>query len=88
MFGKKNSDNDLLIKRIKDCSLFEGFSGGEIRSLLEITHIRDYSEGEMIFTHNTIGLCFYIVVTGSVKIISEINGSQAVIKELAAGEHF
>ncbi len=88
MFGKKTSDNDLLVKRIKECSLFEGFSGSEIRSLLEISHIRDYSEGEMIFSQNTIGLCFYIIVTGSVKIISEIDGTQEVIKELKAGEQF
>ncbi len=88
MFGRKNSDNELLIKRLKACPLFEGLSGSELGSLLEISHIRDYSEGEIIFTQNTIGLCFYIIVKGSVKIISDSEGKQLVIRELSEGEHF
>lgn len=88
MFGKKNSESGLLIQRIKECPLFAELSGSEIKSLLEISHIRDYSEGEMIFTQNTIGLCFYIIVKGSVKIISDSEGVTLVLKELAEGAHF
>jgi CRP-like cAMP-binding protein len=88
MFGKNNSESDLLKSRIKGCAMFSELSGGEIRSLLEIAHIRDYSEGEKIFTESTIGLCFYIIVKGKVKIISEDGTNILVLKELNEGAYF
>ncbi|NOS85580.1 MAG: Crp/Fnr family transcriptional regulator [Ignavibacteria bacterium] len=88
MFGKNNSEENLLKTRIKECPLFSDLSGSEIKSLLEISHIRDYSENEKIFTQSTIGLCFYIIVKGTVKIISENNGSELILKELAESAYF
>jgi len=88
MFGKNNSEENLLKTRIKECPLFSELSGSEVKSLLEISHIRDYSENEKIFTHGTIGLCFYIIVKGSVKIISENNGAELLLKELAESSYF
>ncbi len=88
MFGKNNTEENLLKTRIKECPLFSGLSGSEIKSLLEISHIRDYSENEKIFTQSTIGLCFYIIVKGSVKIVSENNGTELVLKELAESSYF
>jgi CRP-like cAMP-binding protein len=88
MFGKNNSEENLLKARIKECPLFSELSGNEIRSLLEISHIRDYSENEKIFTQSTIGLCFYIIVKGTVKIISENDGSELILKELAESAYF
>ena len=83
MFGKNNSEGNLLKTRIKECPLFSELSGSEVKSLLEISHIRDYSENEKIFTHGTIGLCFYIIVKGSVKIISENNGAELLLKAVS-----
>ena len=88
MFGKNNSDQDLLKTRLRECPLFSGFSGRELNSLLEISHIRDYSEGEKIFTQGTIGLCFYIIVKGSVNILSESGENMQVLKELSEGAYF
>ncbi len=88
MFGKNKSDSDLLKTRIKECPLFSELSGGEVKSMLEIAHIRDYSEGEKIFSAGTIGLCFYIIVKGKVKIISEDGTSIHVLKELTEGAYF
>lgn len=88
MFGKNNSDRDLLKTRLKECPLFSSFSGREISSLLEISHIRDYSEGEKIFTRGTIGLCFYIIVKGSVNIIADSGDKVQVLKQLSEGDYF
>jgi len=88
MFGKNNSEGNLLKTRIKECPLFSELSGSEAKSLLEISHIRDYSENEKIFTHGTIGLCFYIIVKGSVKIISENNGAELLLRELTESSYF
>ncbi len=88
MFGKKNSESDILKSRIKECPLFSSLSGGEISSLLEIAHIRDYSEGEKIFTQGTLGLCFYIIVKGRVNIISEDGSTVQILRELGEGAFF
>lgn len=88
MFGKNNSDQDLFKTRLRECPIFSDLSGREIRSLLEISHIRDYSEGEKIFTQGTIGLCFYIIVKGTVNIVSESEKRVNVIRELTEGACF
>lgn len=88
MFGKKNSESEILKNTLKECALFNGFSSGELRSLLEISHIRDYSEGEAIFTQSTVGLCFYIIVKGTVNIVTESRDERQVLKKLSQGEYF
>ncbi len=88
MFNKNNTAQDLLLKRMQDCSLFYDFSAGEIKTLLKISHARDYAEGEKIFEEGTLGLCFYIIVNGSVKIISEKDGKTHIIREFKDGEYF
>jgi CRP-like cAMP-binding protein len=88
MFNKKNSETDLFKTRIKECPLFRDLSGSEIRSFLQIAHIRDYSEGEKIFTQGTIGLCFYIIVKGRVSIVSDGNCKTHVLRSLEEADYF
>ncbi len=88
MFGKNRKKSDILKTCLRNCPLFSELSGSEIKSLLEIAHIRDYSEGEKIFTQGTIGLCFYIIVKGKVNIISEDDTNIQVLKELSEGAYF
>jgi CRP-like cAMP-binding protein len=88
MFNKNSSQQDLLVKRIRECDVFSGLSTGEIKTMLEISHIRDYSEGEKIFEEGTIGLCFYIIVNGSVKIVSDNGGKTTELKDFKEGEYF
>ena len=88
MFSRNNSEQGLLLKRMQDCTLFCDFSAGEIKTLLNIAHVRDYAESEKIFDDGTVGLCFYIIVTGSVKIISEKDGRVNIIREFTGGEYF
>lgn len=88
MFNRKISDNDLLVKTMTDCPLFSELSTGEIKSLLGIAHIREYSNDEKIFTDGTIGLCFYLIVTGTVNIIDEDSGKTVILKEYKKGSFF
>lgn len=88
MFGKKNSESEILKSTLKECDLFNGFSSGDLKSLLEISHIRDYSEGEAVFTQSTVGLCFYLIVKGSVNIVTENQASRQILKKLSQGEYF
>jgi len=88
MFSKKGSETDLLKTRIKECPLFSDLSDSEIKALLQIAHIRDYSEGEKIFTQGTVGLCFYIIVKGKVNIISEDSSKPQLLRELGESAYF
>ena len=88
MFNRKISDNDLLEKRMKECPLFSELDSGEIKSLLGIAHIREYSADEKIFSDGTIGLCFYLIVSGEVSIIAESKGKTTILKEYKKGSFF
>jgi CRP/FNR family cyclic AMP-dependent transcriptional regulator len=70
---KKSVVEDAVAKVLKECPLFEGLSSSELKTVLNIPHIREYGAEEKIFTEGTVGLCFYIVAKGSVEIVSETN---------------
>lgn len=87
MFNKNNSQ-DILLKTLKECTLFGDFSNAELKALLGISHIRDYAEGEKIFEEGTIGLCFYLIVSGRVKVMYEKESKSVPIREFSQGEFF
>jgi CRP-like cAMP-binding protein len=88
MFKRKDSEHDQLISALKNCPIFDGFSGSELKEILNIAHIRDYSAEEKIFAEGTIGLCFYLIVKGTVFLYTEADGKQTVIKEYGEGAYF
>lgn len=71
MFKRKLSSDGSIEKTLRACPLFIGLSNRELKNLLSITHVRDYSTDEKIFTEGTTGLCFYVIVKGSIDIVTE-----------------
>lgn len=88
MFGKNDSQQNVLLKVMQNCVLFRGLSSGELKDLLGIAHIREYAEGEKIFDEGTIGICFYLIVNGGVKVIYDKDGKSVIIREFTNGEFF
>jgi len=88
MFSKKDTERDQLFSAIKNCPLFKGLSGSELKEVLKIAHIRDYSAEEKIFAEGTIGLCFYLIIKGSVQLFTESEGRQTAVKEYGEGAYF
>jgi len=90
MFRRKLSQDVTVEKALRECPLFLGLGSSDIKTLLGISHIRDYSVDEKIFTEGTTGLCFYIIVKGSVDIISETvsPGTNRVLKTFPQGSFF
>jgi CRP/FNR family transcriptional regulator len=88
MFKAKDSENDRLFAAMKNCPLFNGLTSQELKEVLSISHVRDYSAEEKIFTEGTVGLCFYLIVTGSVVLYAENDGKQAPLKEYSEGAFF
>lgn len=88
MFGKKDTEHNQLTGALKNCPIFEDLSGSELKAVLNISHIRDYSTDEKLFEEGTIGLCFYIIVRGSAVISNEKDGKQSIFKEFGQGAYF
>lgn len=88
MFNRKDSEQNRLINALKSCPIFSELSGSELKEILKIIHIRDYSVEEKLFEEGTIGLCFYIIVKGSVSISTEKDGKLSIFKEFGEGSYF
>ncbi len=88
MFKRESADTETLAGRIRGCVIFSDISDSEVKALLRIAHIRDYSAGEKIFTEGTIGLCFYIIVKGSVSIVSEDPALPKEVRAFKDGDYF
>lgn len=89
MFNRKTTD-DIEFRTLSTCPLFAGLSKAELKTVLNISHIRDYSFDEKVFAEGTVGLCFYIVVKGKVEIVSETpkDSTPKTIKTYEAGAYF
>jgi len=66
--------------------VFEDLGNRDLAYLLDSLHVREYSEGEVIFGQGVPGFGMYIVISGEVDIILEPEGS--VIATLGEGEFF
>lgn len=85
---KRKSENDMLLAKLQDCPLFQDLSNSELKALLGAAHLRNYSADEKIFDDGTIGLCFYLIVKGSVNFVSEKGDKLEVIREFSSGGYF
>jgi CRP-like cAMP-binding protein len=88
MLKKNRSETDLIKERIAASSVFKELPDSDLRALLRIAHVRDYSAGEKIFTEGTVGLCFYIIVKGSVSMLQSDSPDAPSIRELGEGDIF
>jgi CRP-like cAMP-binding protein len=90
MFNRKITD-EIEFKTLNSCPLFSGLSKRELKTVINISHIREYSADEKVFTEGTIGLCFYLVVKGKVDIVTGSppeGGQPKIIKTYSAGAYF
>lgn len=89
MFSKKITD-EIEFKTLSSCPLFAGLSKGELKTVLGISHVREYSADEKIFTEGTVGLCFYIIVKGSALIVDDASSDEKprVLKVYTEGNYF
>ncbi len=89
MFSNKITD-DIEFKTLSSCPLFEKLSKGELKTVLGISHVRDYSADEKIFNEGTVGLCFYIIVKGSAVIVDDAASEEKphILKVYNKGDYF
>lgn len=73
---------------MRECPLFSDLRDSDIKYLLRMAHVRDYSPDELIFSEGTIGLCFYLIVKGTVKIVSRDGNQEIVLRDYKDGDYF
>jgi CRP-like cAMP-binding protein len=78
MFKNKKITEKAEFKTLSSCPLFQGLSKSEQKTVIDISQVRDYSADEKVFSEGTVGLCFYIIVKGSVEIVTESPGGETV----------
>ncbi len=91
MFNINKNADDAEFKILSECPLFQGLSKSELKTAKGISHVRDYSTDERIFSEGTLGLCFYIIVKGSAEIVSEPDAENVpsnVLKVYKQGDYF
>lgn len=89
MFNRKITD-EIEFKTLSSCPLFAGLGKGELKTVLGISHVREYSADEKIFNEGTVGLCFYIIVKGSAVIVDDSSSNEKpdVLKVYKEGDYF
>jgi ATP-binding cassette subfamily B protein len=72
---------------LKLCTVLSPLSPAEIRDLLGSIQIKQFGAGEAVLREGEPGDAFYILRSGSAKVVKESNGSR-VLKRLKTGEAF
>lgn len=74
---------------LKRTVLFEDLTESEIERLAQSTRIQTYRAGQVIIREGRIGAAFFVIVSGSVEVVNDLNSSEPVaVATLGAGEFF
>ncbi len=65
------SNKNSIPRFLRKIKVLENFSDYELRLLSKALHLRQFSDGEVIFNQNDIGVGFYFIYSGRVDIIVE-----------------
>ena len=86
-FLRENLETPTLA-RLKKLSLFESLSAGELRTLDNLFHERQFVKGEIIFDEGEVGQAIYFILSGKVLICRQGRPVDGVIAELESGQFF
>lgn len=76
---------------LKDLSIFQDYSIGQLNDISNQFYVRTFEEGEIVFNNGDLGLGFYIIVNGSIKLITgsqEDRDSKSAEIILEKGDYF
>jgi CRP/FNR family cyclic AMP-dependent transcriptional regulator len=78
-----------MIEWLKKVSLFENLNNDQLEHILRIAQRRTISAGTTMFQEKELGLTFYVVLSGSIKLFTRSNnGEEKVLSLVSAGESF
>jgi len=76
------------LDKLRQVSLFTGFSDNELVRLLKICKSRNFKAGTKVFADGDAGESLYVIVSGQVEIRKVIDGREKVLVNMRAGDCF
>lgn len=77
-----------IVSSLRKVALFEKLSSGELKEIAKISSEVAYPPNKILFSEGDKGAFLYIIVIGSVKIFTEVNGKEKIISILKKGDSF
>jgi CRP-like cAMP-binding protein len=78
-----------MIEWLKKVSLFDNLNDEQLEHILRISHRRTLKPGTILFHEKEMGLTFYVVLAGSIKLFTKSGaGEEKVLSLVNAGESF
>lgn len=78
-----------MIEWLKKVSLFDNLNSEQLEQILRISNRRMIPAGSILFHEKDLGLIFYVVLAGSIKIFTKSStGEEKVLSLISAGESF
>ncbi|NIR97208.1 MAG: cyclic nucleotide-binding domain-containing protein, partial [Gammaproteobacteria bacterium] len=76
------------LSKLRQVSLFGGFSDGELVRLLKICRTRQFGQGTYVFHEGEPGHSLYVLVAGRLNISTVVGGQAKVLVEMTPGDCF
>ena len=86
LFKGERKKMEHLLNVLRDIPIFQDLSNRELNCIERILHRRHYNSDEVIFSQGSMGAGMYIIIDGSVKVLTEPDGT--LLAELGEGEFF
>ncbi|QMV43799.1 Crp/Fnr family transcriptional regulator [Cohnella cholangitidis] len=78
-----------MIEWLKKVSLFDNLNDEQLEHILRISHRRSLAAGTTLFHEKEMGLTFYVVLSGSIKLFTRSNtGEEKILSLVNSGESF
>jgi len=79
----------MMIEWMKKVSLFDNLDDEQLEHIVAISQRRTFPPGTVLFHEKELGLTFYVVLSGSIKLFTKSNsGEEKVLSLVNAGESF
>jgi CRP-like cAMP-binding protein len=82
----RETDEESVYSLLRDISLFDELSSGELSSVKSILHRREYDPEEVLFHQGNPGVGMYIIQEGTIEIVYE--PTDDTLAELSDGDFF
>ncbi|MBT6505649.1 cyclic nucleotide-binding domain-containing protein, partial [Candidatus Woesearchaeota archaeon] len=86
LFKKRNNNSISTI--IKNVDLFNELSKKQIKEIINLGHVRNYKENEIIFNKNEQSFGMFIILKGQVEIYINKNNKKQIIDNYKQSEYF
>lgn len=89
---KSKPESKLLADCDGDClsqfRLFAGFKREELEALVVLCEEENHQAGDRIFEQGSTGLCMYVILKGSVRVVHDSDGQSVELAVLKEGDFF